>query len=284
MDKDFLEGLGLTVVEHDGVVEAGLELGSGLAFNPLSRQAIPAVTFTVVGDRLIFVGPPELVGAAPINLAFITAQTRLEDLVVQQLNEHLFQLERRSRELSSLGIAPQVDPQSLLLSADMEQGTWRFVLGCSRQGQFRVAAAWRDGAELSLSGEPTAFELSEFREKPALGEFLEAMFHDRVEETPTAPLAVPLSEAISFTELARAFGEATLPVRSPLELVCQVQVRGELLRFAAARVQGRTFRGLLAGPSGKLWADRFNLEDFPGVRAKVAEVLEVPVEDVEVMA
>lgn len=89
MDRAFLEGLGLKVSDSDGVVEADLELTSGLALNPLTRQVIDTVHFTVLGDRLLYVGPPEFVGAQPINLAFLTGSTRLEDLVVQTLNDHL---------------------------------------------------------------------------------------------------------------------------------------------------------------------------------------------------
>jgi hypothetical protein len=83
-------------------------------------------------------------------------------------------------------------------------------------------------------------------------------------------------------EVFAAFGDAVLAPMSALELVADLQVGNERLRFAAARVQGRVFRGLLAGPSGKIWAERFELDDFPGVRALVAELLQVPLEDVEV--
>ena len=71
---------------------------------------------------------------------------------------------------------------------------------------------------------------------------------------------------IGYGELAERFGPAArVPATSALELVSDFSVRGERYRFVAARVRGRTFRGLLAGPDGKMWADHFELEDFPGV-------------------
>jgi hypothetical protein len=48
-------------------------------------------------------------------------------------------------------------------------------------------------------------------------------------------------------------------------------------------VQGRTFRGLLAGAKGKVWADRFELDTFPGIRALVADVMKVKLDDVQVI-
>ena len=37
-------------------------------------------------------------------------------------------------------------------------------------------------------------------------------------------------------------------------------------------------------PSGKVWADRFELDEFPGVAALVAKVLGVPVAGVEIQS
>lgn len=294
MDRAFLEQLGLTVTEADGVVEAELQLSDGQAFNPLTRQSIERVSFTVMGDRLLYVGPPEFVGAQPINLAFITGATRLEDLVVKTLNEHLFQLERRSSELTAMGLHPRVDPATLQLTAELEADPLKFIIGANRTGQFRVARVFVDGAELTGAGADTAFELSEHRDRATLLEFLLAMFREVAEQAEQdhppskrkpslTPAPMPPEVALPFKELAKAFGDASLPPRSTLEVLATVRVNGEELRFAAARVQGRTFRGLLAGSKGKVWADRFELDAFPGIRALVADVLKVSVDDVQVV-
>lgn len=299
MDRAFLEQLGLEVTDADGVVEAELELRSGQAFNPLMRKAIERVNFTVMGDRLLYVGPPEFVGAQPINLAFLSPQGRLEDLVVQTLNEHLYQLERRSTELTALGISPKVDPATLQLTAELERAPMRFVIGSSRTGQFRLMKAVHNNVELT-NATHNVFELSEFFERRALEEFLFAFFSDIVEDprqnepapepatikhTPTMMMQRETLEAsLPFKELFHAFGDTFIPPRSPLEVVADVRVKDQKLRFAAARVQGKTFRGLLAGPSGKIWADRFELDQFPGIRGFVSELMHVTLDEVEVLA
>lgn len=303
MDRAFLEQLGLDVTDADGVIEAELELHGGQALNPLTRRTIDRIAFTVMGDRLLYVGPPEFVGAQPINLAFISAGTRLEDLVIATLNEHLFQLERRSNELTALGISPHVDPTSLQLTAELERPPLKFTIGASRTGQFRLLRAVNDGVELTNATQ-NVFELSEFFEKRALEEFLFAFYSDIVEDprasldelrkrtpepatiksSPTMIQALAPDSGLPFKDLFAAFGDAMIPPRSPLEVVAEVRVKGQQLRFAAARVQGNTFRGLLAGPTGKVWADRFELDDFPGIRAFVAELMSVPFDEVEVVS
>lgn len=472
MDRAFLERLGLEVTEEDGVVEATLDLTAGGAINPLTRKVVDRVVFTVMGDRLLYVGPPEFVGGQPINLAFLTPATRLEDLVVQTLNEHLFQLQRRSNELTRLGISPRVDPVTLQLSAEVERAPLAFLISASRAGQFRVVRALNGEQELTGGGQHV-FELSEFLDRRALEEYLFALYAEilnpptaqpapstpwawppaaevapapvpatlpepastpapeeeeeivdlgepepeaaaappedswgamipgsgtspvpmaapalgppapeapepppaaveqpaaapppapeataaapPVRDAPAQPAApepaleaaaaapatspepavaeapeaaepaappttaaasppatpdvtsekpaTPPSEqpppvqlsspsalvtaaaevAVPFKELATAFGEATLPSRSPLEIVAELRARGESYRFAAARLHGRTFRGLLAGSTGKVWAGRFELGDFPGVRAFCARELGCSPEEIEVL-
>jgi len=288
MDRAFLEGLGLRVSDTNGVVEAELELSHGSALNPLTRQVISNVNFTVMGDRLLYVGPPEFVGAQPINLAFLTPSSRLEDLAVQTLNDHLYQLERRSNELSALGVNPKVDPQTLQLSAELERGRFKFSLGASRIGQFRVTRCIHDGRELSTSASPATFELSEFRDRAALEDFLYAMFSDLegTREPPprTEPLATNEDDpTLSVKSLFEAFGDATIPARTTVEIFCELTVNGEVVKFAAARLRGQTFRGLLANAAGKIWADRFELDEFPGIRALVSELMGVPIEQIEVV-
>jgi hypothetical protein len=74
-----------------------------------------------------------------------------------------------------------------------------------------------------------------------------------------------------------------VPGRSAVEVLIELRVGSESYRFAAARVSGRTFRGLLAGTAGKLWADRFELNEFPGIKALLAQLLGVAESKVEVV-
>ena len=282
MDVAFLEQLGLTVRQADGVVEAELSIASSQAVNPLTRQFITSARFQLVGDRLIPIDPPELVGCAPINLAHTTDATNLEDTVVKQLVEHCTALSRRSSELSSMGFTPHVDPLTLQLTAELFVGEMSITIGTDRVGNFRVLRAARLGGDLTVPGNQT-FELAEFREKSALEAYLGALFGDSEGTSPN--IATAVDQAIPFKELFAAFGaEASLPPRSTFEVLSELKVGPDRYRFAAARVTGRTFRGLLAGPSGKVWADHFELNDFHGVAELVARVLKVPIETIEVVA
>jgi hypothetical protein len=283
MDIESLKSLGLQIDDSSGVVEATLELDRH-AFNPLTRKRLDKITFSVMGDRLIYLSPVELVGAHPIHLALIK-EGNLEDLVVETLNQHLYQLERRSTELSTLGVSTKVEPESLQLSADLSKGSLKVTIAASRSGQFRVARAVNDGREVGKAT-GTVFELSEFRSKEALEEFVFSMFASDVKSSSssTESLKAIVETNIAFAELALAFGDAQLPARTPIEVVVDLTVHGEKFRFAAARVSGREFRGLLAGPKGKVWSGRFNLSEFVGVKQLAANQLKVTDSEVEIVA
>ncbi|EAU64351.1 hypothetical protein STIAU_6518 [Stigmatella aurantiaca DW4/3-1] len=190
-------------------------------------------------------------------------------------------MERRSAQLNALGLHPLVNPETLELSAELASGPLLFTLVADRQGFFRVGKVLRQGTPVESSA-VHRFELSEFRERDVLAGYLAALF----DEPPARPLPGPLSMRglVRFSELAERFGtQAIVPPRSHLELLVQMSVNGESYRFAAARLVGRTFRGLLAGSKGKVWAERFELDDFPGIVQLVAGLLKVPPEAVKLM-
>lgn len=296
MDRAFLEQLGFDVSDAGGEIEASLLLGSWQAVNPLTRQPIGRVYFSVMDERLSYVGPPEFVGAQPINLAFLTPASRLEDLILQTFNDHLFQLERRSNELTALGLSPRVDPQTLQLTSEIERTPLTFTIAASRVGQFHISKILNNGVPVESAAMQSAFELSEFFDRRALEDFLFALCSDvvpmeerpqpvgpaTIKSTPSMLAASANQSTLAFKQLFGAFGEALVPPRSPLEVIADVRVGSQQLRFAAARVQGKTFRGLLAGPSGKIWADRFELDEFPGIKGFISELMKVPYDDVEV--
>ncbi|MBL8952332.1 MAG: hypothetical protein JNK82_16250 [Myxococcaceae bacterium] len=303
MDKDGREQLGLSVKDADGVIEAELELTSGQAVNPLTRQFISKAHFTVVGDRLITIYPAELVGMPPITLSHVSRAAALEDILVKSLNEAILHVQRRSEQLSALGLTPRVDPSSLQLTAEVKPPGFTFTIGTDRLGNFRVTRAICDGVEMTTTS-AHGFELSEFREKAALESYLIAMFSEgrpppfprsgtpppkkradaEVDTEPLSPSAPPVDPPLYFKDLVAAFGPAaSVPGRSQIEVLIELKVGDEQYRFAAARVSGRTFRGLLAGAQGKLWADRFELQDFPGIKGLLAKLLGVPESRVEVL-
>jgi|CXWL01.1.fsa_nt_gi hypothetical protein len=281
MTEEVLKKLGL-VMEGS---EAVLALTPGEARNPLTKDELTQVRFMVMGDRLMVVDPAELVGAPLIHLGHIEDGDALTDLVLKNLADHIFQVDRRSSELTMLGLHPMVDAPSLQLSTKMQVEDFTFLLATDRMGNFRVSQAIRGTVELTTSS-ARAFELSEFRERGALEAYLMAMFADVPPSTllpsPT-PLPVVAIRGIPLQDVIRAFGDdGTIPPKSSLEILVELKVGDRKYRFAAARLGGTTFRGLLAGSEGKLWAERFELADFPGPRELLAQALHIPVGQVKV--
>jgi len=275
MDSSRLEQLGLTV-EEGAEGAATLDLSSVL-INPVTRQAIEQVTFQVVGERLLPSAPPEVVGLTPILLTAVSDAADIESLIADSFNEAVFHLQRRSSELQVLGLSPVVEPETLVLSAELKEGPVAFTLEADRLGNFRVARAEKDGEALPGAGH--TFELSEFRERAALAGYLGALFGEATRAQPAAGAGI-----VRFSELVEAFGpQAVVPPSSSVELLAMLEVEGRPYRFAAARVAGRTFRGLLAGGQGKVWAGRFDLKDFPGLVRLVAKLLDVPPEAVKLV-
>jgi hypothetical protein len=280
MDIAQLEKLGLTVERGEGGARATLVLEPQVApENPVTHQRLSQVTFQVSPDRLTPVAPPSVAGLPSLPWRSAADAGELALLVREIFEEHLFHIERRSAQLNAMGLHPLVDPETLELSAELSAGAYAFTLVADRQGFFRVGQVRRQGAVLE-SSTVHRFELSEFREREVLAGYLVALF----DEPPARPAPAPLASRglVRFAELAEHFGpQAIVPPRSHVELLVQMTVNGESYRFAAARLVGRTFRGLLAGSRGKVWAERFDLDDFPGIVQLVAGLLKVPPEAVK---
>lgn len=280
MSSDRVYQLGLFVRRSAAGLEADLSLESETLVNPITGMRIEQASFMVVGERLMALDPPELVGLPPVALGDFDTSGQLRNWVVADFKRMLAELERRSAELRALGISPQVDPETLHLTAGFGDGEVRFEVSSDKRGNFRIARVQYRGKDLAVSGTQT-FELSEFMfmETSALVRHLRALVGLPV--PPEAQKANP-APALGMAEVARVFGEAALvPPRTPLELLIELRARGRVYRFAAARVQGRTFRGLLAGPEGKVWAGRFELEQFPGIVPFACELLGVAGHEIE---
>ncbi|MGZ6098884.1 MAG: hypothetical protein ACXWLL_10850 [Myxococcaceae bacterium] len=254
MEPDRLAQLGLTVQEGAAGPEVVLPL-QGTVVNPLTRRPVPAVTLAVAEELLIPVDPPELVGLPPLLVDEVTELPALEAQLLAGFDAHVSRLQDMAAALEALGLAPCVDPGSLEVRADAEVEGLRVSLGGDKQGKLRILAVHRAGALLRTEV-GTPFTLPEVPDAASL----QARLSGLLGEAP-AP-----RRDVGYGELAERFGPAArVPAGSNLELVSDFTARGERYRFVAARVRGRTFRGLLAGPDGKKWAEHFQLEDFAGV-------------------
>jgi len=254
MEAERLAQLGLTVQEGAAGPEVVVPLQRAVV-NPLTRRTVSVVTLALAEALLIPVDPPELVGLPPVAVDTLTEAPELEARLLAGFDEHVASLEPMATHLEALGLRPCVEPGSLQVHAEAQVGGLRLLLGADKQGKLRILEVHRAGMLLRSDVGPP-FALSQFPDAAALHGHLLGL---------VGGAAAPRT-GIGYGELAERFGPAArVPGTSALELVSDFAVRGERYRFVAARVRGRTFRGLLAGPDGKKWAEHFQLEDFPGV-------------------
>jgi hypothetical protein len=281
-DADRLTELGLGVTDAEAGVEAVLQLGTPL-LNPLAQRPIPSGVFALAEDRLIPLEPPELVGLPPLSLQGVRSRSELEQQLAGAFQTHLIALQRRSTELRTLGFAPQVNPETLELLAGIDDPPFRFLLAGDKRGQLRIAEAAREGKEAVTDvGDP--FDLSEFPNRAGLLAHLRALL-GAPEVEAVAIAAPPAARPIDYRELLEHFGStAWIPAAAAIDVVVTLRAGGTAYRFAAMRVGERTFRALLAGPSGKVWADQFQLDAFPGVSSVVAAALGIPESEVELVS
>ncbi|HLL55673.1 MAG TPA: hypothetical protein VK447_19085 [Myxococcaceae bacterium] len=271
-----LQAIGLSVRDAGPDLIADLELDVAPLVNPLTRAFIQRVSFKVVKDTLVAHEPPELAWIPPLPLSRVERASELQKMVGVAFDEYVFTLQRRSTELQAMGLSPHVDHATLELSADVAEGGYAFVIAADRRGNFELVRAVKDGVPMSApAGHP--FELSEHRDKAALVAYLIGLLG--------AQPAPVVSRPIRFRELGEKLNpDAFIPPTSPIEVVVELSANGVRYRFAAARVDGRTFRGLLASHQGKVWADRFDLDTFPGVISLVSKLLKIPPEQIKVLA
>jgi hypothetical protein len=278
-DADRLAGLGLRVTDTGAGLEALLQLGTPL-LNPLAGRPIATCLFALAEERLIPLEPPELVGLPPLLLDGVRARSELEQQLAEVFQTHLLTLQRQSSELRALGVTPEVSAETLELAARIEEPPFHFLIAGDKRGQLRVSEAAREGAT-SLVDVGNSFTLTEFPDRAALLAHLRDLMGIPGQATELAPST---AHAIEYRELLTRFGGvAWVPASAAIDVVVTIRVRGTPYRFAATRVGERTFRALLAGPTGKIWSDQFSLEAFPGVAAVVAAALNVNISEVELV-
>ena len=272
MEADRLAQLGLTVDEAGGGLEAVLALDRAVV-NPFTQAVRPAVTFALAEDRLIPVEPPELVGLPPLSVAELGDREQLEAQLRAAFDEHVAGLEHRVEELQALGISARVDPESLEIQGEVELPPLRFVLGGDKRGHLQIEQVYRAGTLVGSEVGPP-FDPTGFGGREALGIWLRGQAG-----TPAEP---QIPRGVGFGELLERFGAAArVPPRSGVEVIVDFKARGERYRFVAARVRGRLFRALLAGPDGKKWGDHFALEDFAGVEDVAVRALGIEAKEIE---
>jgi hypothetical protein len=145
MDTARIEGLGLRVEQSPDGVLATLEMEGAALTNPATEQPIPVITFRAEWDRLIPSAPPAVVGLTPILLSSVASREDISAILASTFDDYLFHIERRSAQLHSMGLHPKLDPESLVLSTDLEAGPLSLTLEADRHGHFHVSRVQRDG-------------------------------------------------------------------------------------------------------------------------------------------
>ncbi|BDG06509.1 hypothetical protein [Anaeromyxobacter oryzae] len=263
---------------------------SGRVVHPATGQPLARGRFVVVGhDKLRFVDPP-LASVGELNFYEHERSTSLEQALAQALARHAAALQDVAARMRALRLEAALDPERLAARAVVKTATHAFEIlgGVDAVRVSRVAPVGGQPFEVAPGFPP--LELSEYASPTDLEIYLVNAV-PRMQAAPapvraaaTPPGAVvatpPPRNALTLAALARVFGEdAILAPNAMVELVQEFVYGNTRLRFVAAREVGTRFKGRLIGPNGDVWADRFELENFPGTRKVVALALGAP--DVE---
>jgi hypothetical protein len=262
---------------------------AGRVIHPATGQPIPRGRFVVTGhDHLRFTDPP-LAALGDVGFHDQERPAGLEQAVAGRLAEKGVALQELAARLRTLRLDVAVDPDRLAVRAVVTTATHAFEILGDTDGLRVSRIAPVGGRPLEVAPDFPPLDLDDFASPTDLEYYLvdalpsmdAAPAQDgparRARARPAAPevVATPAPRnALTLAALARAFGEdAMLAPNATVELVQEFAHGNTRYRFVATREVGTRFKGRLIGPSGDLWADRFDLAGFPGPRTVVAAAL-----------
>jgi hypothetical protein len=258
---------------------------SGKVVHPATGQPIARARFFVDGhDHLRFLDPP-LSALGAVGFYDLPRTDALEQAVAAALERRKAALQDVAARLRALRLEAGIDADRLAARAVVKTATHAFEILGGPEGVRVARVAPVGGKPFEVSSGFPPLELGEFQSRADLEVYLAASV---VRMQPTgeprpAPAAAcgavleatpPPRNALTLAALAQVFGqEAILAPNAMVELIQEFQHGGTRYRFVAAREMGTRFKGRLIGPGGDVWADRFELADFPGTRKVVALAL-----------
>lgn len=260
---------------------------SGRVVHPATGQPIARARFVVAGhDKLRFVDPP-LAALGEVNFYEHDRSASLEQAVAQASGRRAAALQDVAARMRALRLEAALDPERLAVRSVVKTATHAFEIlgGVEAVRVSRVAPV--GGQPFEVAAEFPPLELSEYATPTDLESYLVGAV-PRMRAAPAAPRPAgaatatvvatpPPRNALTLATLARVFGEdAILAPNAMVELVQEFVSGNTRLRFVASREMGTRFKGRLIGPNGDVWADRFDLEHFPGPRKVVALALGAP--------
>ncbi|HET6437495.1 MAG TPA: hypothetical protein VFG59_05500 [Anaeromyxobacter sp.] len=262
---------------------------AGRVLHPVTGQPIPRARFLVDGhDRLRFPDPPlSLLG--PVNFYEHERAVSLEQALGLALARRGAALQDVAARMRALRLEASLDPERLAARAVVKTATHAFEILGTPDGVRVSRVAPVGGRPFEVAPDFPALALPTFATATDLEIFLVGAVPrmtgpaTKAPSRPEAPPAEgallatpPPRNALTLAALLQAFGEeAIVAPNAAVELVQEFEWGNTRYRFVASREMGTHFRGRLIGPGGDVWAERFELEGFPGARRVVSLALGV---------
>ena len=257
---------------------------SGRVVHPATGQGIARARFVVDGhDRLRFLDPP-LAALGSIGFYDHPRLDALEQAIADAVGARSAALQDVAARLRALRLEATLDAERFATRAIVKTAAFAFELLGGPEGVRVARVAPVGGKPFEVSAEFPPLDLGGFAARADLEVFL-AGAAPRMQpaaaprparaSSPAALEANPAPRnALTLVALAQGFGQdAMLAPNAMVELIQEFQHGGTRYRFVATREMGTRCRGRLIGPGGDVWADRFELADFPGTRKVVALAL-----------
>ncbi len=259
--------------------------------NPLNGAVLARARFEVVGhDHLRFLDPP-LSALLPVLFYDVERTGALEVRVAGLLAKRAALLEDLAARMRALRVEAGFEPERLLVRSVVKTIGHAFEILAGPEGVRVSRVAPVGGRPFEVPITFPSVKLDEHASLADLELWLDGMVPEmqaaarrgvsppvegagsaRLEATP------PPRNAVTIGQIVEAFGaDGVMAPNAPLEVFQEFQCAGTRYRFVATREVGTLFKGRLIGPSGDVWADRFDLARFPGTEKVVAAALGKPV-------
>jgi hypothetical protein len=263
---------------------------AGRVVHPATGQAVPRARFVVEGhDRLRFPDAP-LSALGLVNFYEHERQATLEQALAMAMAQRGLALQDLAIRMRALRLEATLDPERLAVRAVIKTATHAFeILGTPELVRVsRVAPV--GGKPFEVAADFPPLRLADHASSTDLEIYLVSAVSRMAAPAHPRPAAAgkgapgellqttpPPRNALTLSALAQAFGpDSIVAPNAAVELVQEFEWAHTRYRFVATREVGTRFRGRLIGPSGDVWADRFDLEAFPGTQQVVALALGLP--------
>lgn len=257
---------------------------SGRVMHPATGQPIARARFVVEGhDHLRLLDPP-LSALGSVSFGEHARPDALEQAIATAITRRSVALQDVAARMRALRLETGLDADRFAARALVKTATHAFEILGGLDGVRVARVAPVGGTPFDAPADLPPLELADFESRADLERFLtDAVTRMKPPDGPRPPAAARGAalevtpaprNALTLAALAQVFGnDAILAPNAMVELIREFQYGGTRYRFVAARETGTSFKGRLIGPGGDVWAEKFELADFPGTRKVVASAL-----------